>query len=80
VRYGTLLLVAALALGTVLASSAGTAGAGSTTATGRDFASERTSEPGVNFKKRFRKRGRYKLICTVHPDEMRLRLRVRRAG
>jgi plastocyanin len=111
------LLIAALALGTVLASSIGTAGAGSTPTTkvklgdnffkpkrkaiakntkvrfkwignnphnvtkvrgpGRNFASETTSEPGVNFRKRFRKRGRYKLICTVHPDSMRMRLRVR---
>jgi plastocyanin len=45
---------------------------------GRNFASDTTSAPGVNFKKRFRKRGRYKLICTVHPDQMRMRLRVRR--
>ena len=45
---------------------------------GGNFASETTSAPGVNFKKRFRKTGRYKIICTIHADEMRLRLRVRR--
>ena len=45
---------------------------------GGQFASETTDDPGVNFKKRFKKAGRYKLICTIHPDEMVLRLRVRR--
>jgi plastocyanin len=45
---------------------------------GGDFASETTDAPGVNFKKKFKKTGRYKLICTIHPDEMVLRLRVRR--
>lgn len=44
---------------------------------GRAFASETTSERGVNFKKRFRKSGKYKLICTIHPDTMRMKLKVR---
>lgn len=45
---------------------------------GRQFQSRTTSDPGVNFKRRFRKAGRYKLFCTVHPDQMRMTLRVKR--
>lgn len=44
---------------------------------GRRFASRTTSARGVNFAKRFKKRGTYRLICTVHPEEMRLKLTVR---
>jgi plastocyanin len=35
-----------------------------------------TSKRGVNFVKRFTKRGTYRLICTLHPW-MQIRLRVR---
>jgi plastocyanin len=45
---------------------------------GRQFQSRTTSDPGVNFKRRFRKAGRYRLFCTVHPDQMRMTLRVKR--
>lgn len=45
---------------------------------GGSFASETTDDPGFVFKKRFRKAGRYRIICTIHPDDMVLRLRVRR--
>jgi plastocyanin len=43
---------------------------------GRSFASETTSATGVNFKRTFRKRGTYRLICTVHPDDMKLKVEV----
>ena len=46
---------------------------------GRFFRSRDTSKPGVNFKRRFKKPGRYTLICTLHvPDDMRMTLRVKR--
>jgi len=44
---------------------------------GPQFASRTTSARGVNFAKRFKKRGTYRLICTIHPGEMRLKLTVR---
>ncbi len=44
---------------------------------GGSFHSRTTSRDGVNFAKRFTKRGTYKLICTIHPEEMRLTLKVR---
>jgi len=44
---------------------------------GGGFKSRTTSRRGVNFAKRFRQRGTYKLICTIHPETMRLTLRVR---
>src|SRR5665811_1159560 len=40
---------------------------------GPRFRSRTTSRRGVNFAKRFRRRGNYLLICTIHPREMRLR-------
>lgn len=43
---------------------------------GRSIVSETTDDPGYVFKKRFRKAGRYKLICSIHPEEMIFRLRV----
>ena len=42
---------------------------------GGDFSSGTTSEPGVNFTKKFKKRGDYKLICTIHED-MKVKLHV----
>jgi plastocyanin len=44
---------------------------------GAGFKSRTTRARGVNFAKRFTRRGTYKLICTIHPEEMRLTLRVR---
>jgi plastocyanin len=44
---------------------------------GGRFRSRTTSRRGINFAKRFTKRGTYRLICTIHPTEMRLTLRVR---
>jgi plastocyanin len=41
---------------------------------GGGFASRTTSQRGVNFAKRFKKAGTYRMICTIHPDEMRLKL------
>jgi plastocyanin len=35
---------------------------------GKFFESETTDEPGVNFTKRFKKSGKYKLICTLHSN------------
>jgi plastocyanin len=42
---------------------------------GGSFASETTSKPGVNFTKKFKKAGTYKIVCTIH-DGMNLRLKV----
>lgn len=44
---------------------------------GKDFRSELTDDRGVNYSKRFRKAGTYKLICSIH-SEMKMTLRVRR--
>jgi plastocyanin len=45
---------------------------------GPGFASETTDVPGVNFTKRFKRAGRYRLVCTIHPEDMKMTLRVRR--
>jgi plastocyanin len=42
---------------------------------GESFASPTTRQRGVNFAKRFKKRGSYKIICTIH-DKMKLSLKV----
>jgi len=44
---------------------------------GRGFASRTTRRRGVNFAKRFSKRGTYRLYCSIHPSTMRMTLRVR---
>lgn len=41
------------------------------------FESTTTRAAGVNFAKRFEKSGVYRLYCTVHPSEMRMKLTVR---
>ena len=41
---------------------------------GGDFASGTTKSDGVNFVKTFNKSGTYKMICTIHPSEMRLKI------
>ena len=41
------------------------------------FASTTTNRDGVRFAKKFRKRGVYRLYCTLHPTEMRMKLIVR---
>jgi plastocyanin len=43
---------------------------------GRDFSSDTTDQPGFVFSKRFRKAGRYKIICSIHPDDMVVRVKV----
>lgn len=43
---------------------------------GGSFASTTTSDPGVNFKKKFKKAGKYKLICTIHAPDMKMTLNV----
>jgi plastocyanin len=43
---------------------------------GAPFKSRTTSAGGVNFAKTFNLRGTYRLICTIHPEEMRLKLTV----
>lgn len=45
---------------------------------GRNFASRTTRQRGINFRRRFRKPGRYRLQCTIHPRTQNLTLRVRR--
>ena len=44
---------------------------------GKKFDSGRTSARGVNLTKKFKKRGTYKIICSIHPDEMKLKLKVK---
>jgi plastocyanin len=44
---------------------------------GRHFQSDDFKGPGVHFKRRFKKPGRYRLICSLHP-EMTMKLRVKR--
>jgi plastocyanin len=44
---------------------------------GGKFESPATSARGVNLVKRFNKAGVYRIICTIHPEEMRLKLTVR---
>ena len=44
---------------------------------GGGFKSRTTSRRGVNYAKRFTRRGTYRLICTIHPETMRLKLTVR---
>jgi plastocyanin len=44
---------------------------------GAGFKSRTTRARGVNYAKRFTKRGTYRLICTIHPETMRLKLTVR---
>jgi plastocyanin len=44
---------------------------------GGSFGSETTANRGVNFAKKFKKRGKYKLICTIHAqDGMKFKLKV----
>jgi plastocyanin len=44
---------------------------------GKFFNSGPTDEPGVNFKKKFKKTGKYTLICTLH-SEMTMNLKVKK--
>ncbi|HEX2097111.1 MAG TPA: plastocyanin/azurin family copper-binding protein [Solirubrobacterales bacterium] len=44
---------------------------------GRFFASPTTARSGVNFARRFQRSGTYRLYCTLHPAQMRLKLVVR---
>ena len=44
---------------------------------GAFFASASTNRRGVNFAKRFNKRGTYRLYCSLHPRQMQMTLRVR---
>lgn len=41
------------------------------------FRSRRTARRGYTFRHRFRSRGRYRVICTIHPARMRMTVRVR---
>ncbi|HEY8082264.1 MAG TPA: plastocyanin/azurin family copper-binding protein [Solirubrobacterales bacterium] len=43
---------------------------------GGDFASEKTKVDGVNLVKTFNASGTYRIICSVHPSEMRLKITV----
>jgi plastocyanin len=43
---------------------------------GGSFRSQTTSSPGVNYTKKFKKAGKYKIVCTIH-DGMKLTLKVR---
>jgi plastocyanin len=43
---------------------------------GGGFTSTTTRRDGVNFAKTFNKRGIYRIICTIHPTQMKLKLTV----
>ena len=43
---------------------------------GRGFSSGITDRQGVNFTKKFKKTGTYKLICSIHKKDMKLTLKV----
>lgn len=42
------------------------------------FKSKTTAAGGVHFKKKFKRAGTYKIFCTIHPNSMNLKLRVKR--
>ncbi len=42
------------------------------------FRSQTTNNPDYRFTKRFRKPGRYRFICTIHPTQMTMKVVVRR--
>ena len=44
----------------------------------QNFQSRTTSSSSYAFTKKFTRRGTYKLFCTVHPDDMRIRVIVKR--
>ena len=44
---------------------------------GGKFASRTTSSKGVNFSRKFKQRGTYRLLCTIHPSRMKLKLIVK---
>ena len=43
---------------------------------GKKFRSKTTRSNGVNYKRKFKKRGTYKLFCSIYSDEMNLTLKV----
>jgi plastocyanin len=43
-----------------------------------DFRSQTSSDPSYSFTKKFKKAGKYRFYCTVHPDVMRMKVVVRR--
>jgi plastocyanin len=43
-----------------------------------NFRSQTSSSPTYTFTKRFKKPGKYHFICTIHPVEMQMDVRVRR--
>lgn len=43
---------------------------------GPRFDSGTTDAQGVNFTTKLKKRGTYRIICTVHPEDMKLKLKV----
>ena len=44
---------------------------------GKKFKSKTTRSNGVNFTRKFKKRGTYKIFCSIHPDQMNLTLKVK---
>jgi plastocyanin len=42
------------------------------------FRSQTTNDPSFSFTKRFKKVGKYAFYCTIHPDVMRMTVRVHR--
>ena len=44
---------------------------------GKKFKSKTTRSTGVNFARKFKKRGTYRIFCSIHPDQMNLTLKVK---
>jgi plastocyanin len=44
----------------------------------RKFTSQTSSDEGFTFTKRFKKPGKYHFICTIHPDVMKMLVKVKR--
>ena len=43
---------------------------------GKSFSSETTDTPGTKYSHKFKKSGTYKVICTIHPDTMKAKIKV----
>jgi plastocyanin len=44
---------------------------------GKRFSSKTTSAAGVHFRRKFKRKGTYRIVCTIHASSMRLKLTVR---
>lgn len=44
---------------------------------GGSFGSDTTSQSGFKYKKKFKKKGKYTLYCTIHPSSMVMKVKVK---